>query len=152
MAMRAQQIQDQGRVEVRTRFGTLPVNKENLLDLPEGIPGFEGLHQFVLLNEEGNTSVFYLQSLDDPDIRLPVTSPHWFRVDYQIELSDEELETLQLEHPDDTAILVTIADDDSSPAGLRANFRGPIILNTEKRIGMQKPMYDAQGSLVIRSH
>ena len=152
MAMQAQQIQDQGRVEVRTRFGTLPIDKENLLDFPEGLPGFEDLHQFVLLHEEGNASIFYLQSLEDPDIRLPVTSPHWFRVDYQIELSDEEMATLKLENPEDAAILVTIADDEKSPAGLRANVQGPIILNTASRVGLQKPMYDALGSLVIQSH
>lgn len=152
MAMQAQQIQDQDRVEVRTRFGTLPVNKENLLNFPEGLPGFEDLHQFVLLHDEGNTSIFYLQSLEDQDIRLPVTSPHWFRVDYQIDLSDEEKEILQLDRPDDAAILITIADDDSSPAGIRANFRGPIILNTASNIGIQKSMYDAMGSLLIQSH
>ncbi len=152
MAMQAQQIQDQGRVEVRTRFGTLPVNKENLLDFPEGLPGFEDLHRFVLLHDEGNESIFYLQSLDDPGIRLPVTSPHWFRVDYEIELDDKELETLQLDHASDTVVLVTLADDEASPVGYKVNFHGPIILNSEKRIGIQKPMPDAQSSLLIRSH
>ena len=152
MAMQAQQIQDHDRVEVRTRFGTLPVNKENLLDFPEGLPGFEDLHQFVLLHDEGNESVFYLQSLDDPGIRLPVTSPHWFRVDYEIELSDEEAALLQVERPEDVAILVTLADDEHSPAGFRANFRGPIILNTRRNIGLQKPVFDAVGSLLIHAH
>ena len=89
MAMQAQQIQDQDWVEVRTRFGTLPVNKANLLDFPKGLPGFEELHQFVLLHDEDNTSVFYLQSTEDPAIRLPLSSPHWFKVDYEIGLVNE---------------------------------------------------------------
>jgi flagellar assembly factor FliW len=150
--MHAQQIQDQDRVEVRTRFGTLPVNKENLLDFPEGLPGFEDLHRFILIEDEANPGVLLLQSLDDPEIHLPVTSPEWFRVNYEIELSDEETALLQLEQPQDAAILVTLANSEDHPEGLHANFQGPIILNTARHIGMQKPMYNAIGSLLIHAH
>jgi flagellar assembly factor FliW len=151
MATQAQQIEDQDRVEVRTRSGTLPVHKESLLDFPEGLPGFDELHQFALLHNDGNTSIFYLQSLQDPDVRIPVTSPHWFRVDYSISLSDDEMAMLQLDDPEDAALLVTIAEQESEPSGLRPNFKAPIILNTARQVGLQKPISDPQGSLVIKS-
>jgi flagellar assembly factor FliW len=150
MSIQAQQIQDQDRVEVRTRFGTLPVNKESLLDFPEGLPGFEEHRQFALLHNEGNTSIFYLQSMLDPNIRFPVTSPHWFRVDYAMSLDSDDLATLQLDDPGDAAILVTIAEDPTDPSGMHANFTGPIILNLARNIGMQKPIHKPHSSLVIQ--
>jgi len=150
MAMQAQQIQDQDWVEVRTRFGTLPVNKANLLDFPKGLPGFEELHQFVLLHDEDNTSVFYLQSTEDPAIRLPLSSPHWFKVDYEIGLSDEECALLGGEPTDELAVLVTVTDDGAG-GELHANFNGPIILNTDKRTGLQKTLHGARSSLLIQS-
>lgn len=152
MAMQAQQIQDQSRVEVRTRFGTLPVDKTNLLDFPEGLPGFEDLHQFILFREEDNDSILYLQSTEDPDVRLPLTSPHWFQVDYQVSLSDEEVKLLRMESNDEIAVLVTISEHGDQSSGLNANFHGPIILNTAKRVAMQKVLHEAHGSVVIQAH
>lgn len=149
MAMHAHNVQDNARVEVRTRFGTLPVPKENLLTFPQGLPGFEDQYQFALFHDEDNPSVFYLQSVDDPDVRLPLTSPHWFRVDYQITLNDEETELLQAESVDDLEMLVIVAEDES---GLRAHFRAPLVINTRRRIAIQKLLDDPQGSLVITAH
>lgn len=149
MAMHAHNVQENARVEVRTRFGTLPVPKENLLTFPRGLPGFDELYQFALFHDEDNTSVFYLQSTEDPAVRLPLASPHWFRVDYQIALSDEESDLLQLESPEDLEILVIVSEDEK---GLRANFRAPLIINTRRRIAIQKLLDDPQGSLVITAH
>ncbi len=148
MAMHAHNAQDTARVEVRTRFGTLPVPQENLITFPEGLPGFEGLDRFALFHDDDNQSVFYLQSVDDPMVRLPVTSPHWFQVDYRIALDDAEERCLQLEPSDEIAVLVTVADTDGDP-NLRINFQGPIIVNLDKRLAIQKALVGARGTLVI---
>jgi len=149
MAMHAHNVQENARVEVRTRFGTLPVPKENLLTFPRGLPGFDELYQFALFHEEDNTSIFYLQSTEDPAVRLPLTSPRWFHVDYQIVLNDEERKLLQSDSPDDLEILVIVGEDEQ---GLRANFHAPVIINTRRRIAIQKLLHEPQGSLVITAH
>jgi len=138
--------------EVETRCGSQMVDTSNLLNFPNGLPGFDDLHRFALFHQEGNTSVFYLQSMDDPDIRLPVISPHWFQVDYQIALSDEEAALLEIEKPEDLEVLVTIADNDNGEAQPHTNFNDPILVNTGKRLALQKTLHNVNGSLVIHSH
>ncbi len=149
MAMHAHNVQENTRVEVRTRFGTLPVHKDNLLTFPQGLPGFDGLTRFALFHDEEHPSIFYLQSVDDPAVRLPLTSPHWFRVDYQITVDDQESALLQADSAEDLEILVILCEDEN---GLRANFRAPVIVNTRQRIAIQKLLDDPQGSLVITAH
>ncbi|RMG33513.1 MAG: flagellar biosynthesis protein FliW [Gammaproteobacteria bacterium] len=151
MAMQAQQVQDATRVEVRTRFGTLPVPKENLLTFPQGIPGFDHLYRFALFHDEDNNSIHYLQSLDDPAVRLPLTSPRWFNIDYQFTLSDEEIRLLDIEPADEVSVLVVLAEQDEGKPP-RLNLHGPIILNTSKRLGLQKVLNQPRGSLVISAH
>ncbi len=151
MAMQAQQVQDTTRVELRTRFGTLPVPKENLLTFPEGLPGFDKLYQFALFHDEDNHSIHYLQSVDDPAIRLPLAAPQWFNIDYQITLSDEESRALQVDPEDELLVLVALSEQEADQPP-RVNLQGPIVLNASKRLALQKVLERPQGSLVISAN
>jgi flagellar assembly factor FliW len=95
--------------------------------------------------------VFYLQSLEDPDVQLPVVNPDSYQVNYECVLSDEEAGTLQIEDPSDIAVLVTVARAGEKDGGIHANFMGPIMLNTNKRIGLQKQLNRFSGNVVIRA-
>ena len=58
---------------------------------------------------------------------------------------------IKLDDPADVAVLVTLAQSGGKDAGIHANFMGPIILNTAKRIGLQKHLNQVSGSVVIRA-
>ena len=59
-------------VEIETLYGKQVVDKASLLNFPEGLAGFEDLHEFKLFHEEGASMVYYLQSTEDPYIRFPL--------------------------------------------------------------------------------
>lgn len=138
-------------LQINTRFGTQEIDPASVIDFPSGLPGFEDCRTFTLLHEDGKQSIFYLQSVDDPEVQLPVLNPDACQVSYQCLLDDDEAAILQIEDPDDVAILVTVANGGVKDNGIHANFMGPIILNTRKRIGLQKRLSGAQGSVVIRA-
>jgi flagellar assembly factor FliW len=138
-------------MEITTRFGTQDIDPASVLRFPAGLAGFEDLQEFKLFHEDGKPTVFYLQSLQDPDVQLPVVNPDAYQVNYECVLSDEEAATLQLDDPADVAVLVTLAQSGGKDAGIHANFMGPIILNTAKRIGLQKHLNQVSGSVVIRA-
>lgn len=146
----AANLEEEEYIEINTRYGKQVVAKSSLLTFPEGLPGFEDLHEYKLFHEEGASTVYYLQSTEDPDIRLPVVTPASCNINYRIELTDEESAKLQIESADDVVVVVTLSDNHDQPqAGISANLMAPIVINAHSRIGMQKALHQINGGVVI---
>lgn len=138
-------------MNVNTRFGAQEIDPSSVISFPHGLAGFEDLHEFKLFHEEGKPSVFYLQSVENPDVQFPVVNPDRYQVSYECVLNDDEAATLQIDDANDVAVLVTLSHSGERDNGIHANFMGPILLNTEKRIGLQKQLNQVSGSVVIRA-
>jgi len=139
-------------MQINTQFGLQEINPESIINFPDGLPGFEDLKQFKLFHEEGVETLFYMQSLDDAEVQLPLVDPDHFQVNYEISLSDDEMAKLQLDDPADATVLVTVAKtDDTADNGLHANFMGPIVINTKARTGLQKALNQIRGTVLIRA-
>ena len=139
-------------MEINTRYGKQMVAKSSLLSFPEGLPGFEDLRQYKLFHEEDTSTLYYLQSTEDSDVRLPVITPEACNIDYNIDLSDEDIGLLQATEQDELVVVVTVSDNQANPAtGITANFMAPIVINTSRRIGMQKTLNKIDGGVVIQA-
>lgn len=148
--MHAAPLAEEEYVEINTRYGRQVVARSSLLTFPDGLPGFERLREYKLFHEEGTATVYYLQSTEDADVRLPIVAPASCQVDYRIELSDEEGAKLQIQADDDILVMVTVSDNQDDPqAGINANLMAPIIINAHSRIGMQKTLNQVHGAVVI---
>lgn len=139
-------------MEIVTQFGTQDVDPDSLITFAAGLPGFENLTRFKLFHEEGKSSVYWLQSVDDPEVQFAIADPATFNVSYEITLSDDELATLQLAAPEDLLVLVTLAKQPEQTAGIHANFMGPILINVRERQGMQKLLNQVESSVLIRAN
>jgi flagellar assembly factor FliW len=148
-----QPIVDSGEqpLQINTRFGRQAIDPASVIRFPVGLAGFEDLHEYKLFHEEGHNSLFYLQSLEDPEVQFPVINPLNCQVAYEFVLSDEEAAQLELDAPDDVAVLVTLARTEDDDHGIHANFMGPILINTRRRVAMQKALNKVTGRVVIRS-
>ncbi len=145
-------------MKVNTSFGEQDVAPEEILTFPQGLPGFDNLTRFKLFHEEGNSSLHWLQSLDDPQMRFPATDPALLKVQYEIRLSDEEMALLGDGGPEDIALLVLLYRGNRGETGeptqedpLNANFLGPLIINTRSRTGMQKVLNQVEDYVTIRA-
>ncbi len=139
-------------VEIETLYGKQVVDKASLLNFPEGLAGFEELHEFKLFHEEGASTVYYLQSTEDPYIRFPMVPAEACNIDYRIELTDDEADTLAIETAEDILMLVTISDNPEQPQrGITANLMAPIIINAHTRVGLQKPLQQIRGGVVFEA-
>jgi flagellar assembly factor FliW len=148
----AANLNEEEYMEINTRYGKQVVAKSSLLSFPHGLPGFDELREFTLFHEEGKSTVYYLQSTQDPDIRLPVVTPESCKIDYRIELTDEDVAELQAESDDDIVVVVTVSDNrEDGGNDITANFMAPIIINTSSRIGIQKPLNEVSGGVVIQA-
>ena len=139
-------------VEINTRYGRQLVARSSLLNFPQGLPGFEDLHEYKLFHEEGKSTLYYLQSTEDPEIRLPVITPEACQVDYRIELSDDDIERLEAKSDDELIVVVTVSDNADRPeSSITANFMAPIVINANSRIGIQKTLNQVSGGVVIQA-
>jgi len=137
-------------MQVDTRFGKVEVDPDTVLTFPQGLPGFENLTRFTLLHEEGATTIFWLQSVEDPDVQFSVTDPNSFRVNYQITLQDDEAELLELTDVADATVMVMLSRDEATdPSAIKANFMGPLVINSKSRKGFQKALNQIEGFVNI---
>ncbi len=132
-------------MQVQTRhWGAQEVAEDRLIHFPQGLPGFSGCHRFVLLGEPGGV-LLWLQCVDDPQVALPVADPFALVPGYEVPLEAEDVEFLGVEVPQEVAVLVVVTVR-SDPLRATANLAAPLLVNTTKRVGMQKVLADGSYS------
>lgn len=118
-----------------------------IITFSKGIPGFETYTKYTLFHkEENNTCVYWLESVDSPDITFTLVDPTDYGLNYTLDLNDDEVEALGTSDPAQLAVLLMLSkkDAEGNPGPLHANIAGPIILNPDKRLGVQKVIMDAR--------
>jgi flagellar assembly factor FliW len=124
-----------------TRFDDIQIEPDDILFFRNGVFGFEQCRHWVLLADAENASVAWLQSIQKPDIALPVVSPRRFVKDYRIRLDNTELESLMIEGSEQAYVLAVVGRDSDT---LTLNLRAPIIINLDRRLGAQVVTTDSQ--------
>lgn len=116
-------------------FGELEVSEENIIFFEEGIPAFENLKKFVIIKED-ESPFYWLQSIEDKDIAFVIINPFEIKPDYEFDLPDEVVSKLEITSAQDVAVfcIVVIPEDVRQT---RVNLKAPIIINVNKRKGMQ---------------
>lgn len=111
--------------KINTRFGEVEYDPDNLLQFPAGLIGLPKLRHFIVMPNKKKGPLFWIQSVDDPDIAFVLTDPTNFFLDYQLMPEDSERENLQLEEDDDYFILsvVTVPPDQA----ITLNLAAPIL-------------------------
>jgi flagellar assembly factor FliW len=139
------------------KFGLkdVPVNPDAVFTFPNGLLAFEDRKRYSIFHEEGKPTVFWLQSLDDPQLTFPIVASETLDIGYEIELSDEDRALLRLKNVADAVVLVILyrdATNADAPGAVSAAVRSPLVLNVAERLGMQKVLRDIQPSLIVRGH
>lgn len=120
-----------------TNFGDIEINDENIISFEEGLPGFESLNRFIIINNEGDNSPFsWLQSVENGDLAFVIMNPLVFLKDYTVTIDDFMVNSLEIEKPEDVMIysVVVIPEEVSE---ISANLKAPIIINTKNKKGKQ---------------
>lgn len=125
---------------IKTRhFGEVNLDEEKVITFDEGLIGFEDCKRYTILynNEEGgNTTISWLQSLDVPELALPVISPLSVMADYNPIVEDEVLQPLGELTEENIIILLTLSVP-SDITKMSANLKAPLIINADTKKGCQ---------------
>ena len=118
------------------RFGEVTYTQEDVLFFPRGIPAFEDKHEWILAGNDDN-AIKWLQSLDDGDLALPVTSPDAIQPDYNARIPEDDLTLVGSTNPADLALLIVVSIPESAPWNMTANLRAPILINLKSHKAVQ---------------
>ncbi len=117
-------------------LGEVEIPEEAVYRFEHGLPGFEKLRSFALLEMEAERNIQLLQSLDNKDISFLVSSPFIFYPSYEFELPEPVQEELQIEGERDLIILcILTVPNDLEKATI--NLLAPVILNRKSGLGKQ---------------
>lgn len=124
-------------LEPMTRTVEIPMNEGNIFIFPDGVPAFEGYHQFVFFCNTDMQPFFFMKSIGiSPEVSFVCIDPFLIYTDYNLRLSHSDLKALELKRSEDAFVFsfVTVRDDVTE---ITANLQGPVVLNQKKGIGRQ---------------
>ena len=127
-----------------TRFGAIEVKDESIVHMSEGMLGFEHCTRYALLEDRPDAAFKWMQAVDDPAVAFIVINPVDFFPDYEIELTDEQAESLDLRDASECVMFTTVTvDQDEGKA--TTNLLGPIVMNVRtlqaRQIVLQNDRY-----------
>jgi flagellar assembly factor FliW len=109
-----------------TRFGTLEVAEETVIELPLGLIGLGGL-QYALFESRPGSSFLWLHSLEDPALALPVVDPRLFFPSFALEVNERDRELIGVADPLTAFLYVTVRTA-PDPADVTVNLRAPLVI------------------------
>jgi flagellar assembly factor FliW len=130
-----------------TRFGKIEIAEKELITFPWGVPGFEQLKSYVLL-EYKNGPFQWLQSVDEPSVAFVVCAPDFLGLVYSA--PDAKKRQINLEHDEDLVVL-NIVSFNREKGAIRFHVKSPLLFNVAARIGYQWTMEadELQGHLTM---
>lgn len=122
-----------------TRFGSVEVDDDRVLDFASGLLGFSSYTRFVLLQPDEDGVFFWLQSIEAPELAFVITDPQIWVPDYEAIIRKEQMEMLSLERLEDAQVFVIVNKYDNA---LTANMQGPLVMNLRNQEAMQLVLAD----------
>jgi flagellar assembly factor FliW len=107
----------------------------------KGIPGFEEYKTFVINDIEGNEKLKMITSTEDSNVGFVAISPFEVKKDYEIDLNDEIINILKIQHPEDVLLLNIITIGKTLKTST-VNLKAPVIINIKNNKGKQLILQD----------
>ncbi len=120
---------------IQSRFGKIEYDPDNTLFFPAGLIGFEALRDFIVMPNEKDGPLFWIQSVDDPQIAFILTDPTGFYYDYAVAPDKREREKLGISDDDEYHVVsvVTVPHDRK----LTLNLAAPILFAPKTNRALQ---------------
>ncbi|AOR22901.1 flagellar assembly protein FliW [Clostridium taeniosporum] len=116
--------------------GNIEYDEKNKITFKKGILGFENLKDYILVDIKGYEPFKLLQSLEDDDMGLILVSPFEFHENYEVKLSNEQIDKLCIEDEKEVVVFTTVTLN-SDPKKITTNLKAPIIINISNKLGEQ---------------
>lgn len=125
---------------IRTKFfGDLEVLESQVIHFEEGLPGFDNLKDFIILNNTDTKDpvpFMWFQSVKEDDVTFVVTFPYFFDPQYELLIDDEIVSKLDIQSENEIGIYSIVKIEDRVE-DMTVNLASPIIINSRNFKGLQ---------------
>lgn len=111
--------------------GKITYDEDEIINFEKSIPGFNDVKRFILKEIEGS-SFKLLQSIDDVTVGFVVISPFQVEEDYEINLSEEVIKTLEIKEATDV-LLYSLVTLNSKVEKITVNLKAPVVINVNNK-------------------
>ncbi|MCC6502371.1 MAG: flagellar assembly protein FliW [Deltaproteobacteria bacterium] len=119
-----------------SRFGSITVAEDRIISFVQGVPGFERLKRFILIDHDAEGVFRWLQAVDDPAVAFLLTDPNQFRPEYVVPLRKADADCLGVKDPSSLITLVMVCVSHETKE-LSLNLKGPVVFNAENMLAIQ---------------
>lgn len=120
-------------------FGEIELGEDKLLTFENGIMGFENFKKYTILFdiESGEKPIIsWIQSVEEPELAIPVINPLLIKEDYNPTVEDELLTSLG-ELTDENLVVLLSLTVSSDITKMTSNLKAPFIINADTKKGCQ---------------
>jgi flagellar assembly factor FliW len=115
-------------------------DRNNLRDytyhFEKGIYGFEDYKEYIISNYGGEDSPFQImEAKEEEGLGFILIPPALIYKDYEIDVDDSELKTLEVDTPEDILVLSIVTFIDKNK--ISVNLKSPIIISIPSKKGKQ---------------
>ena len=133
-----------------SRFGEISYSAREIISFSEGILGLENLTRYLILKPPESKPFLWLQSLDDPQVALPVIHPETIVPDYLVELSGQLSQELDIKKGNQIEIFCIVHLEKDWKAST-VNLLTPVVVNHSsckaKQVIQDKKPYTSRHNL-----
>lgn len=123
------------RLQVRSRFADVEVDPRDVVAFPDGLPGYEGCRQFVLLDVPDTAPLKVLHAVGEAEPCFLVIDPTSVLPTYRCEIGAAD--RLRLGATDQTTLVWLAIVIVQAGGQVSVNLRAPIVINPGRMIGRQ---------------
>lgn len=123
-------------------LGSVDVVEKQIIHLEKGFFGFEDYSKFALIDAPQKPFI-WIQSLENKDLAFLSIDPFLFRPDYELDIDDSLLTSIDISSPSEVVILVLVTIPINGDP-VTANLQGPLIINKKNNEAFQAILSDSR--------
>lgn len=114
----------------------LEINEENIINFEYGIPGFEELKQFTIIDIEEYNPFLLLHSIEDHNIAMIVLNAGILDLEEDLKIPENKLKELNKDEESEVGVflILKVIDDDKK---MTVNTKAPVVISFKNRKGRQ---------------
>lgn len=137
-------------MQIKSRqLGEIDVNPEEILEFPNGVPGFERARRFILVERSAYAPIVFLQSVDSPELCFVTAPIDLIDPAYQLAATAEDLDAIgwsEPRPPETQKEVICLGVLAAGNGRWTANLLAPIVIEPQSRRAVQAVRADARYS------